>query len=242
MLLRAVNKIKFYYSQKFYSKTTQQLNVLNLHSYPLVYNHISETISGITTIRTYGSQNAFINEYRKRMDTSNCISYYISTSSRWLGFCTSLLNGIIILFSSFIITLSNSKISPEMAGFLFLHCMHIVSTLRFAMSSLDRISTNFVSVKKIKEYIEMDSEKETICSLNNNEWPTSGSIEFCHYSLTYREGLSPTLRDINLVIGGGEKLGIIGRTGAGAVMLFFNKDMICNFGFFLFSFLILLLF
>jgi ABC-type multidrug transport system fused ATPase/permease subunit len=129
------------------------------------------------------------------------------------------LNAIIILLASFIITLSNNKISPGMAGFLFLHCMHIVSTLRFAMSTLDRISTDFVSVKKIKEYTEMDSEKdsekETICSFNDNEWPTSGSIEFCHYSLTYREGLSPTLRDINLVISGGEKLGIIGRTGAG---------------------------
>jgi ABC-type multidrug transport system fused ATPase/permease subunit len=110
------------------------------------------------------------------------------------------------------------------------------------MSTLDRISTNFVSVKKIKEYIEMDSEKEPICSLNNNEWPTSGSIEFCHYSLTYREGLSPTLRDINLVIGGGEKLGIIGRTGAGLLPYSSINISFAILVSFCFFFLILLLF
>ncbi|KAJ2379555.1 hypothetical protein IW150_000067 [Coemansia sp. RSA 2607] len=47
------------------------------------------------------------------------------------------------------------------------------------------------------------------------EWPEHGKIEFCNYSMKYREDLEPALKNINLTIMPGEKIGIVGRTGAG---------------------------
>ncbi|KAJ2083688.1 Multidrug resistance-associated protein 1 [Coemansia sp. RSA 988] len=47
------------------------------------------------------------------------------------------------------------------------------------------------------------------------EWPQQGHIEFRNFSLRYREDLDPSLDSINLTIEPGEKIGIVGRTGAG---------------------------
>lgn len=47
------------------------------------------------------------------------------------------------------------------------------------------------------------------------KWPTNGSIKLNGYCMSYREELDLVLRDLNVTISGGEKIGIVGRTGAG---------------------------
>ncbi|CAM5999085.1 unnamed protein product, partial [Sphagnum balticum] len=46
-------------------------------------------------------------------------------------------------------------------------------------------------------------------------WPTSGNIDFRKYSTCYRAGLDPVLKNLSVTIKGGEKVGVVGRTGAG---------------------------
>ncbi|XP_064224388.1 multidrug resistance-associated protein 1-like [Aotus nancymaae] len=48
-----------------------------------------------------------------------------------------------------------------------------------------------------------------------NSWPQVGRVEFRNSCLRYREDLDFVLRHINVTINGGEKVGIVGRTGAG---------------------------
>ncbi|KAJ2162480.1 Transporter of the ATP-binding cassette (ABC) [Coemansia sp. RSA 552] len=43
----------------------------------------------------------------------------------------------------------------------------------------------------------------------------SGHIELCDFSVKYRKDLEPALKDINLTVRPGEKIGIVGRTGSG---------------------------
>lgn len=51
--------------------------------------------------------------------------------------------------------------------------------------------------------------------LNSFGWPREGRIEFKNVSLRYDAFGSPVLRNLQLTIESGEKIGIIGRTGAG---------------------------
>lgn len=46
-------------------------------------------------------------------------------------------------------------------------------------------------------------------------WPQQGSIVFKNVSMCYRPGLPNVLHGISLGIKGGEKIGVVGRTGAG---------------------------
>ncbi|CAF1691439.1 unnamed protein product, partial [Adineta ricciae] len=53
-----------------------------------------------------------------------------------------------------------------------------------------------------------------------SDWPSCGSIEFRNYTLRYRPELEPVLNNLNLIIERNEKIGIIGRTGAGKSSVF----------------------
>ncbi|KAJ2714674.1 hypothetical protein H4R19_001603 [Coemansia spiralis] len=46
-------------------------------------------------------------------------------------------------------------------------------------------------------------------------WPSTGKVEFRDFTLRYRADLEPALAGINLTVQPGEKIGIVGRTGAG---------------------------
>jgi len=182
---------------------------------------MSESAIGITSIRAFNAQNVFIKEYNKRIDINTNINYLISSTNRWLGIWTSFLNSI-ILFSACILVITNfGTISAGMAGFLLTNCIKIVNCLTFAIRSYVRIENNFISIKRVKEYIELDSEfhsfeRLTKCKSREIEWPTVGLIEFRNFKASYnKDSMNFALSGINLTLNGGEKIGIVGRTGSG---------------------------
>lgn len=79
------------------------------------------------------------------------------------------------------------------------------------------VETNIVAVERIKEYGE--APQEAPWDLPNKDpssvWPEHGAVEFRDYSVRYRPGLDLVLKNVNFLINGGEKVGIVGRTGAG---------------------------
>jgi len=46
-------------------------------------------------------------------------------------------------------------------------------------------------------------------------WPELGKVEFENASMRYRPGLPLVVKDLTLTINGGEKVGVVGRTGSG---------------------------
>ena len=69
----------------------------------------------------------------------------------------------------------------------------------------------------IQEYTnDIAQEKKSLNEIEaSDDWPWKGSMEFRDLSLRYREDLGFALKNINCQIFAGEKVGIVGRTGAG---------------------------
>ncbi|KAI0230545.1 Multidrug resistance-associated protein 1 [Lamellibrachia satsuma] len=79
------------------------------------------------------------------------------------------------------------------------------------------LETNIVAVERIKEYIETPTEAEWVLEdkAPPAAWPQHGVVQFDNYSTSYRPGLDPVLSHISCQVNSGEKIGIVGRTGAG---------------------------
>lgn len=79
------------------------------------------------------------------------------------------------------------------------------------------VETNIVAVERIKEYGDTPQEApwEIPGKSPPDAWPENGEVEFKEYSVRYRPELDLVLKKVNFTIKGGEKVGIVGRTGAG---------------------------
>src|SRR5882724_6968969 len=108
----------FSISQKFHTKTSQRLKALHSESYPNVWKHFDEMKSGITSIRTFGAQKYFTEEYYKKMDLQTDIDYCMSTSGRYFRVFTTLLNALIIFLVSILIILKRDQLSVLTVAFV----------------------------------------------------------------------------------------------------------------------------
>lgn len=89
--------------------------------------------------------------------------------------------------------------------------------MNFAVRQISELETNIVSIERMKEYAEVDPEAPWKIPAKEppKGWPTRGEIKFVNYSTRYRPGLDLVLRNIQAEIKASEKVGIVGRTGAG---------------------------
>uniref|UniRef100_A0A672Q4D1 ABC-type glutathione-S-conjugate transporter n=1 Tax=Sinocyclocheilus grahami TaxID=75366 RepID=A0A672Q4D1_SINGR len=101
---------------------------------------------------------------------------------------------------------------------VFTVCFYgVTMSLNWMVRMTSDLESNIVAVERVKEYSETVTEAPWIVKDKQPppDWPPKGNVEFIDYSVRYREGLDLVLRNISLEVKGGEKIGIVGRTGAG---------------------------
>ncbi|KAI0532895.1 metal resistance protein YCF1 [Xylaria digitata] len=210
----------YYWVQRYYLRTSRELKRLDSVSRSPMYAHFQESLGGISTIRAYRQQGRFEQENEYRVD-SNLRAYFPSISAnRWLAVRLEFLGAVIILgaagFSIASVT-DNSGLTSGMVGLIMSYALQITTSLNWIVRQTVEVETNIVSVERILEYARLPSEAPEIIPRHRPPvaWPAHGAVEFCNYSARYREGLDLVLKNINLNIKSHEKIGVVGRTGAG---------------------------
>ncbi|KAL8734881.1 MAG: hypothetical protein Q9166_001233 [cf. Caloplaca sp. 2 TL-2023] len=210
----------YLYIQRYYLRTSRELKRLDSISRSPIYAHFQESLGGMTTIRAYRQQQRFALENEWRVD-ENLRAYFPSISAnRWLAVRLEFIGSFIILAAaSFAIVsvASGSGLSAGMVGLAMSYALQITQSLNWIVRQTVEVETNIVSVERVLEYARLPSEAPERISKNKPKigWPAHGSVDIRNYSTRYRPGLDLVLKDINLDIKAHEKIGVVGRTGAG---------------------------
>lgn len=128
-----------------------------------------------------------------------------------------LIGNFIILFAALFAVLSRDSIEPGTVGLCILYSLQITQDLHMLVNMNSMVEMSVVSVERIKQYSDVEPEApwEIENSVLPKNWPEMGIIQFKNYDLRYREGLDLILHDVSFTINSGERIGIVGRTGAG---------------------------
>ncbi|XP_068141679.1 multidrug resistance-associated protein 1 isoform X2 [Drosophila tropicalis] len=209
--------VLYYFAQRFYVATSRQLMRLESVSRSPIYSHFGETVTGVSTIRAYGVEDRFIEESDNKVDKNQVCKYPSLIANRWLAIRLEMVGNLIILFASLFAVLGGQT-NPGLVGLSVSYALQVTQTLNWLVRMTSDIETNIVSVERIKEYGETKQEAAWELPQDNNKprnWPEQGRVQFENFQVRYREGLDLVLRGVSFNITGGEKVGIVGRTGAG---------------------------
>lgn len=210
----------YLYIQRYYLHTSRELKRLDSVSRSPIYAHFQESLSGISTIRAYSQQKRFSSENEWRVD-ANLRAYFPSiNANRWLAVRLEFLGAIIILCSASFAVISVAAGKGPSAGLIGLsmsYALQITQSLNWIVRQTVEVETNIVSVERVLEYAALPSEAPEIISKKRPaiSWPSQGAVAFNNYSTRYRPGLDLVLKNITLSFKPHEKIGVVGRTGAG---------------------------
>ncbi|RYO99624.1 hypothetical protein DL764_006765 [Monosporascus ibericus] len=210
----------YYWVQRYYLRTSRELKRLDSVSRSPIYAHFQESLGGTSTIRAYRQQERFELENEWRVDL-NLRAYFPSISAnRWLAIRLEFFGAVIILAAAGLAVISvtnHSGLSGGMVGLAMSHALQITTSLNWIVRQTVEVETNIVSVERVLEYARLPSEAPEIIPHRRPPvaWPANGAVQFHNFSTRYREGLDLVLKNINLDIKSHEKIGVVGRTGAG---------------------------
>ncbi|XP_069492526.1 multidrug resistance-associated protein 1-like isoform X4 [Ambystoma mexicanum] len=202
--------------QRYYIASSRQIRRLDGASRSPVISHFSESLFGASTIRAYGHQERFINQNKDAVN-ENLVCYYNNViSNRWLAVRLEFLGNLVVFFAALFALLTGDKINSSIVGLSVSYALNITQTLNFWVRKACEIETNGVAIERVCEYADMEKEASWITSKRPpRTWPNKGIIEFTNYQARYRRDLDLALRDVTFVLRAKEKVGIVGRTGAG---------------------------
>jgi ATP-binding cassette, subfamily C (CFTR/MRP), member 1 len=206
--------------QRYYLRTSRELKRLDSVTRSPIYAHFQESLGGITTIRAYRQQRRFALDNECRVD-ANLRAYFPSiNANRWLAVRLEFIGSVIILSAagfSILSVASGSGLSAAAVGLAMSYALQITQSLNWIVRQTVEVETNIVSVERVLEYASLPSEAPEVIHRHRPpiSWPAKGAVQFVDYSTRYRPGLELVLKNITLDIGAHEKVGVVGRTGAG---------------------------
>ncbi|XP_052864496.1 ABC transporter C family member 8-like [Anopheles cruzii] len=180
---------------------------------PIVLQY-NETVQGIDTIKAYGAESRFHEQFVEKVNRHQGYAYQNLAASRWIGIRLEFV-GVIIIYSVTLVTVTfQSKVGLAFVGIIVSYVLRLIPSLNALLVSVGQFVENVISVERLSQYLDLPCEPLDGGLPVPGGGLSRGSIEYRHFSLTHADG-SKVLDDINISIRSGEKLGIIGRTGAG---------------------------
>ncbi|KAF9400362.1 Multidrug resistance-associated protein 1, partial [Podila epigama] len=196
--------------QDHYIRSAASLKRLYSVSKSPLYQHFSESLSGISTIRAvHGLEHQFILQNERHADVIvNRLNMYTMVN-RWITTRVEFLGNVTVLLASVLAVLNAGTLDPTLSALSLTYAINVVGQLTYLVRTVNEVQTLLVSVERIKEYSIKPTEAPAVTgeSLPEN-WPQQGRVVFKNYSARYREGLDLVVKNVSFTVEPAEKVGI----------------------------------
>jgi ATP-binding cassette subfamily C (CFTR/MRP) protein 4 len=206
-----------------------------------LYSHLTSTIHGLKVIRSYHAEQMCSAEFLSHADDVTRVYHSYATANRWAGLRFDWISLSFVAIVTLLAMIGHISgyhpFSSADIALIFSYSLSLVGlfqwTIRFVKDHFlvflniifvcrqsVAVETQMTSVERVLEYCSLDQEPPAKISNNHRslmDWPTHGQIVFENVSMCHStdEDAPLAIRHISLTIEAGEKIGIIGRTGAG---------------------------
>ncbi|KAL2256198.1 hypothetical protein VTK26DRAFT_2045 [Humicola hyalothermophila] len=178
-----------------------------------VFEQFGSALTGVTTIRSFGKAEVYVDRMYRKIDDYTTASWHLWLFNRWMGWRMSLVGS---FFSSFVsaLILLTPDIDSALAGFALAFALEFSSSVIWTIRFSANVELNMNAAERIIEYTELTTEPLDGVS-PPAAWPTEGRIEVDDLVVAYAPDLPPVLKGLTFSVNRNERIGVVGRTGAG---------------------------
>eukprot|EP01147_Barroeca_monosierra_P004350 gene4350-6642_t len=207
--------------RSYYLSSSREVKRLEAGARSPVYSHFSTSLAGVIILRSHGMVPKTITTMHRLQDAHSTAFHMFLVFSRWIGFRLDLLTFFLLAATTFAAVAARDTLDPGLVGASLIYVLRLTGNFQWGVRQSAEIENHMTSVERVLEYSQLPSEDDTkhsnydVDSSQLPAWPEHGSLTFSHVNLYYDIGLPNVLHDVSFVINAGEKIGVVGRTGAG---------------------------
>ena len=206
----------------WYLRTSTQIKRIESIARSPLYSHISLTLQGLSTIRSLHIEDRILQDFHCLQDNHSRAWYYYRACSRWFSLRLDFMASLLVVSALVAALVARCVYGiEELIGFSIPLLLTIPITFQYVVRMSGEVEVLMVSTDRILNYCKIPQEMGYSSSKHNNKSSTlsttssGSSIEYNNLFYKYSKELPYSLMGVNLHVLSGEKIGIVGRTGAG---------------------------
>lgn len=200
---------------RIYKSTPLEIKRLSANMQSSYLTLLHEGLDGRTTIALAKHEDAFRDGIYKLLDEHNSVHFINFATFEWASICHTV-TYIILMFSSGLLLLhTRLDHSPSTQVIVFAMLAVLASLLAIALEQGTNCQKGINAMERLSHFANELPSEGARSSAKIPGWPNNGAVTFDRVSLRYKPSLPMVLSDVTFDAAAGEKLGIVGRTGAG---------------------------
>ncbi|XP_053311343.1 ATP-binding cassette sub-family C member 4 [Spea bombifrons] len=206
----------FFFLRRYFLETSRDIKRLESTTRSPVFSHLSSSLQGLWTIRAFKAEQRFQELFDAQQDLHSEAWFLFLTTSRWLAVRLDAICALFVIAIAFGSLILAKSLDAGQVGLALSYAITIMGTFQWGVRQSAEVENLMISVERVMEYTQLEKEAEWESRKRPSpDWPNSGMIAFENVNFAYSLDGPLVLRHLTALIRPKEKVGIVGRTGAG---------------------------
>uniref|UniRef100_A0A7N8WJ41 Multidrug resistance-associated protein 4 n=1 Tax=Mastacembelus armatus TaxID=205130 RepID=A0A7N8WJ41_9TELE len=206
----------FLFLRSYFLQTSRDIKRLESTTRSPVFSHLSSSLQGLSTIRAFKVQHRFQKMFDEYQDLHSEAWFLFLTTSRWFAVRLDGICSIFVTITAFGCLYFRDGLEPGAVGLALSYAVTLTGMFQWGVRQSAEIENMMTSVERVVEYAELESEAPWETDKQPPlDWPETGSITFDKVNFSYDASEPLVLKNLTVLFTSREKVGIVGRTGAG---------------------------
>ncbi|XP_045694930.1 ATP-binding cassette sub-family C member 4 isoform X2 [Phyllostomus hastatus] len=208
--------ILFFFLRSYFLQTSRDIKRLESTTRSPVFSHLSSSLQGLWTIRAYKTEERFQELFDAHQDLHSEAWFLFLTTSRWFAVRLDAICAIFVTVVAFGSLILAKTLDAGQVGLALSYALSLMGMFQWCVRQSTEVENMMISVERVMEYTDLEKEAPWESPKHPPPaWPHEGVIVFDNVNFTYSLDGPLVLKHLTALIKAREKVGIVGRTGAG---------------------------
>ncbi|XP_076579274.1 ATP-binding cassette sub-family C member 4-like [Chaetodon auriga] len=206
----------FIFLRRYFLQTSRDIKRLESTTRSPVFSHLSSSLQGLWTIRAFGAEERFQKAFDAHQDLHSGAWFLFLTTSRWFALRLDGMCSIFVTVTTFGCLLLRDQLDAGSVGLALSYSVTLMGMFQWGVRQSAEVENMMTSVERVVEYTNLENEAPWETKKRPPpDWPSKGLVTFDQVSFSYSDDGPMVLHGMKAMFRAREKIGIVGRTGAG---------------------------